>query len=120
MKRLWPLVALGIGAYVVFVLATLPASVVLNRLGSLGVNAAAVSGTIWNGSAEVLEVQGMTVGKASWRLRVLPLFTGRLSADVRLNGSDGSAQGRVTIAPGGRLALDQFNASLPIGSLPAN
>ena len=37
MKKWWPLLALGIAAFLAFALFTLPANVVLSRLESLGV-----------------------------------------------------------------------------------
>ncbi|MGH8188772.1 MAG: type II secretion system protein N, partial [Steroidobacteraceae bacterium] len=62
MKRVWPLVALGIGAFIVFALVTLPADVVLSRAASPAVSFSGVSGTLWNGRAQALRVGGMHAG----------------------------------------------------------
>lgn len=119
MKRLWPLIALGVGAYIVFALATLPASLLTSRLGKYGVAASGVEGTVWKGRAQVLQAAGANLGNATWNLHVLALFTARLQADLELNRNDGFARGIVAASPGGKLHLSKLNASLPLSALPA-
>lgn len=120
MKKLWLLVALGIGAYVLFALITLPASVAVAPLQSSGITVAGVSGTAWKGRAQVLQVQGMRLGGIEWDLHILRLFTGRLSADVKLTRIDGFAQAELTVTPGGRTDFADLSASLPLSALPPN
>lgn len=119
MKRLWPLIALGVGAYVVFALATLPASLLTARLGKYGVATAGVEGTAWQGRAQVLQVAGANLGSVTWNLHVLALFTARLQADLELHRSDGFARGIVAVSPGGKLHMSKLTASLPLAALPA-
>lgn len=118
MKRFWPLVALGITAYVLFALFTLPASILVSRLAPLGVVASGVDGTVWNGRAQTLQAGSTHLGSATWNLRALSLFLARLQADVKLTRSDGFAQTTVTMMPSGRLDLSQLTASLPLSALP--
>jgi general secretion pathway protein N len=118
MKRVWPLVALGIGAFIVFALVTLPASIVLSRIPTPAVSFSGVSGTLWSGRAQALRIGAIHAGSVEWNLHVLPLFTGRLSADVKATRTDGFAQGEVTTTPSGRLVLEAFTASLPVDALP--
>jgi general secretion pathway protein N len=118
MKRLWPLVVLGVGAFVVFALVTLPASVVLSRLGAAGVTASGVSGSIWNGKAQVLQVRGINLGIVEWDLHVLPLFTLHANADVKVTRSDGFAATKLSVGPGGTITLEGLTASLPLNALP--
>jgi general secretion pathway protein N len=120
MKRLWPLVALGIGAFILFALATFPASVVLSRLDSAGIGAAGVSGSIWNGRAQVLQVGGAAIGSVEWKLHVLPLFTGRANADVKVARADGFANTQLSAGLGGNLTFKGLTASLPLSALPPN
>jgi len=117
MKRLWPLIALGVGAFVILALVTLPASIVLSRLGSTGVTASGVSGSIWNGKAQVLQVRGANVGSVEWDLHVLPLFTLHLSADVKVTRTDGFAASAVSVGPGGKVTLKGLTASLPLTAI---
>lgn len=118
MKRLWPLLFLGILAYLVFAITTLPATLLTSRLGAYGINAAGVSGTLWKGRAQVLQVAGTQLGSVSWDLHALALFTARLQADVEMNRSDGFARGMVTVSSG-KVRLNAVSATLPLSALPA-
>jgi general secretion pathway protein N len=118
MKKWWPLLTLGIVAYIVFAMVTLPAAVVLSRLESSGVSTAGVSGTLWKGRAQVLRVAGANLGRVSWDLHVLALFTGRLTAAVELKRTDGFARTLFAATPSGRLAFEDLTASLPLAALP--
>src|SRR5688572_6224518 len=117
MKRLWPLIALGVGAFVILALVTFPASIVLSRLGSAGIAASGVSGSIWNGKAQVLQISGTNVGSVEWDLHVLPLFTLHLNADVKVSRVDGFAATELSVGPGGKVTLEGLTASLPLGAL---
>lgn len=119
MKRLWPLAALGIAAYILVALFTLPASMLVSRLAPYGIAAAGVDGTVWNGRAQVVQAGATNLGSASWNLHVLPLFLARLQADVKLTRVDGFAQAAITATPSGRVSLKQLTASLPLSALPA-
>lgn len=117
MKRLWPLIALGVGAFVILALVTLPASIVLSRLGSSGVTASGVSGSIWNGKAQVLLIRGTNVGSVEWDLHVLPLFTLHLNADVKVTRPDGFASTGLSVGPGGKVTLKGLTAALPLSAI---
>lgn len=118
MKRLWPLLLLGVLAYLAFAIVTLPATLVTSRLGAYGVNAAGVGGTAWKGHAQVLQVAGTNLGSVSWDLHALALLSARLQADVEMNRSDGFARGMVTVSSG-KVQLKGLTASLPLSALPA-
>lgn len=117
MKKVWPLVALGIGAFLVFALITLPAGTVLAYFHPPGIVLDGVSGTIWNGRAQAVRSGNLHVGGVEWDLDILALFTGRVGADVKVTRSDGFAQGSIA-ASGARITLRELNASLPLGALP--
>jgi general secretion pathway protein N len=120
MKGWWPLAALGLGAFVVFALATLPAQLLLTWLEPSGVSAAGVSGTAWKGRAQVIVVQGTRVGALEWDLHALKLFTARLAADVKVTRVDGFLQADATLLPSGRLQLSDLRGSAPLHALPPN
>jgi general secretion pathway protein N len=117
MKRLWPLATLGIVAYLVFALVTLPASVIVDRVQSPGVTIAGVDGTVWNGSAEVVRIGATHLGSLTWKLHALPLLTLRGKADIKLSRTNGFAQGTVAVS-NERIQLSALTASLPIDALP--
>ena len=120
MKKPWPLLALGIGTFLILALITLPASVALSFAHPAGVTFSGVSGTIWKGRVEAVRSGATHVGSIDWDLHILSLFARRLGADVKIKRTDGFAQGSLTAAPGGRLTLRKFSASLPVSALPPN
>lgn len=119
MKRIWPLAALGIAAYILFALFTLPASILVSRLAPFGIMAAGVDGTVWKGRAAVLQAGNTHLGSVTWDLHALSLFLARLQADVKLTRVDGFAQTTFIAMPSGRMDLNQLTASLPLSALPA-
>lgn len=119
MKKIWPLAVLGIVSYLVFAIATLPAQFLVSRLAP-AVMAAGVQGTVWNGQAQVVQAGATQLGSLSWTLHALPLFTGRLAADVKITRSDGFIQGRISSGFSGNMTLNDVTASLPLSALPPN
>lgn len=120
MKKMWWLIGLGVLAFVVFAISTLPASIIASPLAQQGVVVSGVTGTVWNGAAQVVQSGNVDVGSVQWKLHALPLLTGRAVADVNLERVDGSAQGNVSAAMSGRLSLRDVVASLPLAGLPPN
>ncbi len=118
MKRLWPLLALGVCAFIIFAVTTLPASVVLSWLASSGINAGGVSGSIWNGRAQVLQIQGANIGGVEWKLHALPLLTAHLNADVKVTRIDGFATLELSASPTGTVTMTDLTASLPLSAVP--
>jgi len=98
MKR-WSWLALGVGAYIAFTLATFPAGVALRWFAPSGVTFAGVAGTLWSGSAASCSVQGMSLDTLRWRVRPWSLFLGRVSANVEAKIPDGFVSGDVTASP---------------------
>jgi hypothetical protein len=93
-RRSW--FALGLGLYVAFALAMLPAGVALRWLAPPGVTFAGVAGTAWSGSAATCSVNGFTAEQLRWRLRPTSLLLGRVSANVEARIPDGFVSGDVT------------------------
>jgi general secretion pathway protein N len=120
MKKLWPLVALGIGAFLCLALITLPAGVVLSLVHPPGVTLSGVSGTLWKGRAQAVRSGALHIGSVEWNLDVLRLLTGRVGADIKVTRSDGFAQASITSGPGAAVTLRELNASLPMSALPSN
>jgi general secretion pathway protein N len=119
MKKVWPLVALGIGAFLLFALITVPADTVLAYFRPPGVTLNGVSGTLWNGRAQAVRSGSLHLGGVEWKLDILALFTGKLGADVKVTRSDGFAQGLIAMS-GARMTVRKLNASLPLSALPPN
>ncbi len=85
--RIPALVALGIVAYIVFLVAAIPAGFVAEKLRSAGmVELDDVSGTIWNGAARAsvrLPTGMVTLDSVRWRLLPSRLIAGRVAYAVK-------------------------------------
>ena len=104
---------LAVVAFVIIVVARLPASWVMpSSTGAFSCNA--VDGSVWNGSCTGLVAQGSPVGDLTWDIHVLRLFTGKLSANVVLNRPTGSVSGDFTIGFDKNLSLSNVQAALPL------
>lgn len=102
---------LGIGAYALALLVTLPASVVVkNRPWCTG-----VAGTVWHGEA------GVAGGsKLEWHMAPLrSLASLAFAADWKATGPNTDLGGRMLVHPGGRTVLDKVSGSADASLLRA-
>ncbi|WP_026376223.1 type II secretion system protein N [Aestuariibacter salexigens] len=96
-------IALGCLAYVIFLLANLPASQVIGRLSlPQDISFTGINGTIWDGRIDSAVVQGIPIKNAKWQLDALPLLWGSISIHLDVGNhreaDDISAFGPLTIS----------------------
>jgi general secretion pathway protein N len=118
-RRPWWLIAVGLGAVLAFVAATLPARLLESRLTRAGLAAAGLSGTLWNGHARALSWQSVPVGDLRWSLAPLELLRGRIGGDFSLVRPDGTLDGKLGLSLGGTLHLRDVHADLPVEAISA-
>jgi general secretion pathway protein N len=110
----WSWLALGVGAYLAFALASFPAGTAYRWFVPDTVTLAGIQGTLWSGRAGAASVGGLTVQNLRWRVRPWPLFVGRLSADVEARLPDGFVSARVSASPATVLLTDvRASTSIP-------
>ena len=110
-RRIIVFVLLGIAAYVLAMLATIPASVIVsNQPWRTG-----VAGTVWNGE---VGVAGGT--KLEWQMAPLRSLTSLVfAADFKASGPDTDLGGRMLMHLGGRTVLDNVSGSAHASLLQA-
>jgi general secretion pathway protein N len=113
----WRWIALGLGAYALFLIMTAPATLLTKRLQQQGILASGVSGTVWEGRAASLQVRGFSVGAVQWKLHPTHVFLGRLNIDVDAKRNDGSLVSNVSLQRGGKVTLRDLRVSLPIPTI---
>lgn len=117
MKRSWPLVAFGLAAYLLMLIIQLPAAqawrMAKPHLGGLSIELYGLQGSVWQGRATHLRVQGYGPAQLDWRLTPMGLLRGQISADVQLHLGEGHLQGRLHL-PFDRhtLKLEQIQGQL--------
>lgn len=110
-RRIILFVVLGIAAYLLAMLATIPASaIVKNQPWRTG-----VAGTLWNG-----EVGVAGGSKLEWQMAPLRSLTSlAFAADFKGSGPDTDLGGRMLMHPGGRVVLDNVSGSAHASLLQA-
>ena len=118
-KRPWWLIAVGLAAALVMVLVTLPAQLFANQLARAGLDATALTGSVWNGHARGLAWRSAPLGDVRWSIAPLELLRGRVGGELHLARPDGSLTTRFSVSFGGDLRLTGTQASLPVEMLAA-
>ncbi|MEL6951379.1 MAG: type II secretion system protein N [Pseudomonadota bacterium] len=83
--------------FLIALVVRLPASAVLSWALPDNVATRGISGTIWNGTIDVVEVNGVSLGPVSWRWRPAALASGRIGAVVEAGLPGGYFDGRVSV-----------------------
>lgn len=117
MRQIRLLAGAGLAALFVFLVALLPASVVVGFLGLPAGTASGLSGTVWTGTAERLSVEGVTLGPIRWSVRPVRLLAGQVAADVKATLPDGFVNGTVALGIGGRIAISNLEGAAPLSWL---
>ncbi len=99
--RVWIGVFAGLIAYAGFLIAQWPASHAWEQAQRHlqippGVEVGGLQGTVWEGRAVNLEVQGFAVESFSWRVPFRPLLRGRLVVEIDASLDGGFVEGRAT------------------------
>jgi len=118
-KRPWWLIAVGLAAALCIALATLPAQVLAGQLTRLGLESAALSGTVWSGNARGLAWRSTPLGDLRWSFAPGELLRGRIGGDLQLTRPDGTASTHASVTLGGELRLTGTTADLPVELLSA-
>ncbi len=113
---------LGAGCYLLFVLFSVPASLVSKYLLGSGssaqlLNLQQIRGTLWKGEAQETMLGRVKLGKLNWDLNSLGLLAGNIDLDLLINGENTRANGNVAIGLGGKFAMEDVDVRLPAEQL---
>lgn len=103
----------------IFVLATLPAGVLVSRLERYGIQADAVGGSIWSGRVQGLTARGALIGDARWTLSPVAMLRGALAGHAVLVTGQGHVETDFERSWSGLLRFSQLKADLPLDALAA-
>lgn len=115
-KLAW--LALGLGAYLVFTIAKFPAGTAYRWFAPPELRLAGITGTVWQGGAELGSVPGLPLSDLRWDLHAWPLLTGRLAGDFEARLAEGFVRGSVS-ASTSRVAFADLEASTSLPVLRA-
>lgn len=87
-----------LAGYLIFLLVTLPATVVLTFVTLPNqLSLTQVTGTIWKGHIQQVEYNRQTLEELDWEIELLPLLTGALEVDLRFGDGVDTLQGQGTV-----------------------
>jgi general secretion pathway protein N len=118
-RRPWWLIAVGLAAALLIALATLPATLLGAQLSRLGLEATALTGSIWKGQARGLSWRAAPLGDLRWSLSPLALLRGRIGGELVLTRTDGSLSTGFGASFAGSVYLEDVRADLPVEALSA-
>ena len=118
MRRTWLYAGLAAAAFVIFFVASAPASL-LSQLAPAGVELNGVQGTLWTGEASSVRAGTLRLGRTRWELAPWQLLLGRVAGELDTTLPGGFARGQFAVSLGGSLQLRDFSAASPVASLAA-
>ncbi|MEG3765537.1 type II secretion system protein N [Alteromonas sp. 14N.309.X.WAT.G.H12] len=124
-KILWTCAAVVVFFY--FVILYMPASQIIYAQSlPKNINIYGVSGTIWEGKAQAMVIDGIPITNVQWDIAGLPLLIGSLSADITggnlRDPNDVSFKGSVSVSAFSpeQINSDDFLLFLPVDRILAN
>lgn len=95
-KKMTLLVVLFVVSYVFFMLQQLPANQLMRWMPQHSpVRLNDIRGTIWNGQAGQVHINGFSISNLSWRLQAWPLLLGNIALGVKFRQADAFGQGQL-------------------------
>jgi|GEM_PF-2121930 len=119
MKRILLFATVGLVAFLGFLVAKAPASLVTHWMPEgEDISFHAPSGTLWNGRFGQLQIGPLRFGPLEWDVRLSRLLLLRLDADVNARLDDGRVFGRAIVYTNGRIRIPQARGQdLPLPRL---
>jgi len=110
-------IALGLGAYIAFVLSMFPADAAYRWFAPDALRMSGLSGTVWSGRAALASADGLPLRDLRWQLDALPLLIGRANARVQARLADGYVEATVRASFGGRAVLSDVMLQARLAAL---
>jgi hypothetical protein len=108
----------GGAAFLIALIATLPASLIAGRIGPrLALSGA--YGSVWSGGADQVTLDGAPLGALEWTARPSALLRAQLAYHLVLTHPAGHLSGDVAVGLGGAIDASGVEFSLPINALTA-
>jgi predicted GNAT family acetyltransferase len=116
MRALRGYLLLGALVFAIVIAATLPARILLPWLPTR-LALQDVSGTLWDGAAAQLSLDGTALGQVQWQLSPLGLLRARLTGVMTITRPDGRLSGHLSLRRGGELEAQALSLDLPLNTL---
>ena len=117
-KKTRRIIYVGLIAYVVFLLVSLPASFLTRYVlpavdKSNSMSLQSVRGTLWNGHANNTRVAMFDLGTLKWNLSAWSILLGDVALDVNFKSEQAKGSGDVAVGFGGTVAAENIELQFP-------
>ncbi len=109
-------IALGLGAYLAFLMTTFPASTAYRWFAPDELRLSGIGGTVWSGSAALGSVGDVGFHELQWRLQPWSLFLARVGGELQTRFADGLLTTRIE-ATLSQMTLRDLRASASLSGL---
>jgi len=110
-------VGVGLACFLFFLIAFFPARAGFALFAPDTVSGFGFSGSIWNGSARLINAGGQQLRNTEWDIALTQLMLGRIGGDFKTRWNGGFAEGFGTISVAGTLRLSETRASVDAAAL---
>lgn len=110
------LIGLGAACFVLFVIAFFPARAAFSLLPG-EISAFGVNGTLWSGSARIINVSGQQLRNTEWNLTLPRLLLGQLGGEFKTRWPGGFLEGTGSISLFGNISLSETTANFDAAML---
>ncbi len=110
------LFAYGFSCYLLFFLSAIPAQQLwqlIPQQNKSQLHIANISGTIWSGQLDGLQVTNLALGQLRWELNLLPLLFGQIDLNTHINGSLGKLNANITRHLDGSIQATNISGEIP-------
>jgi len=117
MRKPLLLVAVGAILLLLFLLMLWPARVAVGWLLPENVALSGLRGTVWQGTATQLNIDGHPIGALSWDARLFSLLGGRPRWQIELSRASGFARAEVAVTTGGSVTVADLTGASPLDGI---
>ncbi|MCG8015432.1 MAG: type II secretion system protein N [Candidatus Thiodiazotropha sp. 'RUGA'] len=118
----WSYLLIGLGAYLLILVISLPAEHVLGWTAGNSKNMpftyGTIKGSLWRGKMEALTVNGVPLDKLKWRFSPSELLFGRLGFDIQLNHAGQELQADVAKGFGKEIQIEDISGVIQAAIIP--
>ena len=112
------IILIAVFTYLFFLIINLPANIIFNSINLPGnVKISNISGTIWTGKIQRLNISGINAGSVEWSLKPLRLLFGSLSADVAIKNDHQYIKSKISYTLLGKIVLEDTRLKIDLMSL---
>ena len=110
---------LGIGSFLVFTLWSFPAAIGFTIMAPDQVAGFGVSGSLWNGQAQLINIKGFRIQQAHWHVNPFPIVVGRIAGNATARWASGFIEADYSFGLSGDVSIRELQAAFNLSQLDA-